>query len=275
MKPNYGFREKPFSLVPDPDFLYLGRNHRTALNILEYGLRGEASFALISGEVGSGKTILIRRLSAHGGSAHDDRADHQYPCVAREPSRLDPAGLQSGLSRQGEGRALRDPDEFPGGTTRAQAPHDPDHRRSPEHGIRGVGGAAHALQHQRRQGPHVPDRAGRTARDPRQDQQARAAAARPADFSALPPVATYAGRDPRLHLPPLGGGRRQAGHLRQPGLRRGLSLHRGTASADQHTLRFGAGLRLWRRAEDHRPGNHSRRRGGRSAQRIEGPARAR
>lgn len=58
----YGFREKPFSLVPDPDFLYLGRNHRTALNILEYGLRGEASFALISGEVGSGKTILVRRF---------------------------------------------------------------------------------------------------------------------------------------------------------------------------------------------------------------------
>ena len=36
----YGFREKPFSLVPDPDFLYLGRHHRAALNILEYGLRG-------------------------------------------------------------------------------------------------------------------------------------------------------------------------------------------------------------------------------------------
>ena len=58
----YGFREKPFSLVPDPDFLYLGQHHRAALNILEYGLRGEASFALISGEVGSGKTILIRRF---------------------------------------------------------------------------------------------------------------------------------------------------------------------------------------------------------------------
>ena len=58
----FGFREKPFSLVPDPDFLYLGRHHRAALNILEYGLRGEASFALISGEVGSGKTILIRRF---------------------------------------------------------------------------------------------------------------------------------------------------------------------------------------------------------------------
>jgi len=58
----YEFREKPFSLVPDPDFLYLGKHHRAALNILEYGLMGEASFALISGEVGSGKTILIRRF---------------------------------------------------------------------------------------------------------------------------------------------------------------------------------------------------------------------
>ena len=53
----YGFREKPFSLIPDPDFLYLSRLHKAALNMLEYGLRGEAGFTLISGEVGSGKTI--------------------------------------------------------------------------------------------------------------------------------------------------------------------------------------------------------------------------
>ena len=58
----YGLREKPFSLVPDPDFLFLGRLHSAALNMLEYGLRGQASFTLISGEVGCGKTILIRKL---------------------------------------------------------------------------------------------------------------------------------------------------------------------------------------------------------------------
>lgn len=58
----YGLREKPFSLAPDPDFLFLGRLHGAALNMLEYGLRGQASFTLISGEVGCGKTILIRRL---------------------------------------------------------------------------------------------------------------------------------------------------------------------------------------------------------------------
>lgn len=58
----YGLREKPFSLVPDPDFLFLGGLHGAALNMLEYGLRGQASFTLISGEVGCGKTILIRRF---------------------------------------------------------------------------------------------------------------------------------------------------------------------------------------------------------------------
>ncbi|MHC4433303.1 MAG: ExeA family protein [Planctomycetota bacterium] len=58
----YGLREKPFSLVPDPDFLFLGGLHGAALNLLEYGLRGQASFTLISGEVGCGKTILIRRF---------------------------------------------------------------------------------------------------------------------------------------------------------------------------------------------------------------------
>jgi type II secretory pathway predicted ATPase ExeA len=58
----YGFREKPFTLIPDPEFLYLSRGHRTALNLLEYGLTGQAGFVVISGEVGSGKTTLVRRL---------------------------------------------------------------------------------------------------------------------------------------------------------------------------------------------------------------------
>ena len=58
----YGLREKPFSLIPDPDFLFLSRRHRRALNLLEYALRGEANFTLISGEVGCGKTILVRRF---------------------------------------------------------------------------------------------------------------------------------------------------------------------------------------------------------------------
>jgi type II secretory pathway predicted ATPase ExeA len=58
----YGLRENPFSLTPDPDYLYLTRQHRMALTLLEYGLRQHAGFVLISGEVGSGKTTLIRQM---------------------------------------------------------------------------------------------------------------------------------------------------------------------------------------------------------------------
>ena len=56
----YGFREKPFSLLPDPAFLYLSAKHSSAYSVLEYGLTGQAGFTVISGEVGSGKTTLVR-----------------------------------------------------------------------------------------------------------------------------------------------------------------------------------------------------------------------
>jgi general secretion pathway protein A len=58
----YGLREKPFALTPDPEFLYFGRHHKRALVQLEYGLANQAAFLLITGEVGAGKTTLIRYL---------------------------------------------------------------------------------------------------------------------------------------------------------------------------------------------------------------------
>jgi putative secretion ATPase (PEP-CTERM system associated) len=58
----YGLREKPFSLLPDPSFLYLSRKHQMALALLEYGLANQAGFTVISGEIGAGKTTLIRYL---------------------------------------------------------------------------------------------------------------------------------------------------------------------------------------------------------------------
>ena len=58
----YGFREKPFSLLPDSGFLYLSGKHRMALTLLEYGLMNQAGFTVISGGIGTGKTTLIRKL---------------------------------------------------------------------------------------------------------------------------------------------------------------------------------------------------------------------
>ena len=58
----YNFREKPFSLLPDSGFLYLSNKHRMALTLLEYGLMNQAGFTVISGDIGTGKTTLIRQL---------------------------------------------------------------------------------------------------------------------------------------------------------------------------------------------------------------------
>ncbi len=58
----YGLREKPFALRPDARFLYLAKHHSKALLLMEYGLMNDASFLLITGEVGAGKTTLIRCL---------------------------------------------------------------------------------------------------------------------------------------------------------------------------------------------------------------------
>lgn len=58
----FGLTEKPFSIQPDPSFLYWGRSHRLAYAMLEYGVLNHAGISVISGEVGCGKTTLIHRL---------------------------------------------------------------------------------------------------------------------------------------------------------------------------------------------------------------------
>jgi len=58
----YGLKTKPFSLLPDPGFLYLGKKHKVALALLEYALMNNAGFCVISGEIGAGKTTLLRSL---------------------------------------------------------------------------------------------------------------------------------------------------------------------------------------------------------------------
>jgi general secretion pathway protein A len=58
-KEYFGFSADPFSLNPDPDFLYLARSHREALYAMMSGIQNRKGMVLITGEVGAGKTILI------------------------------------------------------------------------------------------------------------------------------------------------------------------------------------------------------------------------
>lgn len=59
---HFGLRMKPFAVTPDPRFLYAGRSHREALAALEYGIEQRRGFICLVGEVGTGKTTLLRAL---------------------------------------------------------------------------------------------------------------------------------------------------------------------------------------------------------------------
>ena len=58
----YGLRERPFSLTPDPAYLYPSRVHKEALSHLRYGIEGHAGFIVITGEIGCGKTTMLQTV---------------------------------------------------------------------------------------------------------------------------------------------------------------------------------------------------------------------
>ena len=58
----YGFKEKPFNLLPDPEYLYMSQGHENAYTHLEYAVAENKGFVVITGEIGSGKTTLINFL---------------------------------------------------------------------------------------------------------------------------------------------------------------------------------------------------------------------
>ncbi len=61
----YGFTEKPFSLTPDPKFLFKSESHANAFDLLQYAVRRKEGFVVITGDIGTGKTTLCRALLKH------------------------------------------------------------------------------------------------------------------------------------------------------------------------------------------------------------------
>ncbi len=81
---HFGLTERPFSLLPDPDFLFWSKDHLKAYTMLEYGILTRAPITLITGEVGAGKTTLLHHLLKSVGddvkiglisNAHGDRGE--------------------------------------------------------------------------------------------------------------------------------------------------------------------------------------------------------
>lgn len=59
---HFQFRERPFALVPDPDFIFWSNGHKRAFSVLEYGLMTQAPITVLTGDVGAGKTTLLQAL---------------------------------------------------------------------------------------------------------------------------------------------------------------------------------------------------------------------
>lgn len=64
---HFGFTEKPFNLTPDPRYLFLSPKHQEAYANLEFGVRERNGFLLLTGEVGTGKTTLVRHFLSQVG----------------------------------------------------------------------------------------------------------------------------------------------------------------------------------------------------------------
>jgi type II secretory pathway predicted ATPase ExeA len=58
----YGFSEKPFSITPDPKYLYRSESHANAFDLLQYAVRRREGFVVVTGDIGTGKTTLCRAL---------------------------------------------------------------------------------------------------------------------------------------------------------------------------------------------------------------------
>src|ERR1700730_3430331 len=59
---HFKFKLKPFALNPDPAFMYVSEQHAKALTMLEYAIESQTSFCMLTGEIGSGKTTILRHF---------------------------------------------------------------------------------------------------------------------------------------------------------------------------------------------------------------------
>jgi general secretion pathway protein A len=93
----FGFREKPFNLTPDPCFVFLSKTHKKAFAHLLFGISNRAGFIGLTGEVGSGKTTVLRALFSQLDTDHHRTALIFNPCLSA-PELLQSINREFGIS---------------------------------------------------------------------------------------------------------------------------------------------------------------------------------
>jgi general secretion pathway protein A len=100
----YSFREKPFNLTPDPRFVFLSKNHKEAFAHLLYGINNRAGFISLTGEVGSGKTTVLRSLLGQLDADRYRTALIFNPCISA-PELLRNINRELGIPANGTDRS--------------------------------------------------------------------------------------------------------------------------------------------------------------------------
>ena len=88
----YGLKEKPFSLSADPRYLYYSGSHKEALAQMIYAASEDAGFLILTGEVGTGKTLMINALT--------ERLPKEYRVAKIYHTALDPEGLIQNICKE-------------------------------------------------------------------------------------------------------------------------------------------------------------------------------
>jgi general secretion pathway protein A len=96
----YGFKEKPFTVTPNPRFVFLSKNHKEAFAHLIYGIDNHAGFITLTGEVGTGKTTVLRTLLGQLDDATFRSALILNPCLSA-PELLRSINREFGITWEG------------------------------------------------------------------------------------------------------------------------------------------------------------------------------
>ena len=250
----YGFTEKPFSLTPDPKYLYKSASHANAFELLQYAIRRREGFVVITGDIGTGKTTLCRAileqidrktftaLVLNPFLSEDDLLRlilQEFGVVSRDEIKR---GRLAGVSKQ---ELIETLNEFLLSlqALRAQALLIIDEAQNLPLQVLEQIRILSNLETEKEEA--AADRPRRAVEPEGPAAEARAAPARSARVDPLRPEAAVAGRDLRLRpAPAVGGGRRRGGVVRAEVADAHPSLHRRHSAIDQPAVRSRAPVRL-------------------------------
>ena len=202
----YGLSEKPFSILPDPDLIYWGRTHRMAFSMLEFGVINNAGFTVITGEIGSGKTTLVRYLLRRLNPKINVGLISNTPHGRDELLRW----IMMSLNQPFDGDyqvLVQAISQISVHAVRELEPHDTDHRRGPKLGVGSARRAADAVQYQCRQVSIPAAYSCRTATTSGFASFAAASAVCPARVVGFSSQAVGSGGRRAVHRTPAEGGR--------------------------------------------------------------------